>query len=98
MPTIDAFPELFASKHPGDNYLKGITDNGREGILPLTYDQLATTCASNIFLLNFLLNKYLLFRIGAVKIDSIYGHKSWLILVPEQVGEIDSSEVKEWEN
>ena len=43
---IDAFPELFASEHSsGDNFLKGVTDNGREGILPLTYDQLATACS-----------------------------------------------------
>ena len=58
IPTTNAFPEIFASKQPaggnyltkskhsGSNYLKGVTDSGREGILPLTYDQLATTCSS----------------------------------------------------
>ena len=46
MAGIDAFPEFFASEHSaGDNFLKGVTDNGREGILPLTYDQLATACS-----------------------------------------------------
>ena len=47
LPVIDAFPELFPSKHSSseDNFLKGVTDNGREGILPLTYDQLATACS-----------------------------------------------------
>ena len=102
MATRDAFPEVLANpRPPGGHYLKGVTDNGREGILPLTYNQLATTCSSNINYC-YLISAEWIFRIftwyflGAVKIRHGHSFKHgdvWLIIVPEQVGEIDPSEV-----
>ena len=44
---------------------------------------------------NLTMNEYFLIWKGAVETSAYVGCKSWLILVPEQVGEIDSSEVKD---
>lgn len=98
--SIDAFPELFASKHPGNNYLTGIADNGREGILPLTYSQLASTSRKYYtnFLFYFRLNEFYDFNfdIGAVELRAYGGLNCWILLIPEQVGQINSTQVMEY--